>query len=60
MEILNCTFVFYSDSIKVKFKPQNSRIEKMLVLSAEKEEMLLKGGKWSDPFAETAVTIKNM
>ena len=42
MEILNCTFVFYSDSIKVKFKPQNSRMEKKLALSAEKGEMLLK------------------
>ena len=27
------------------FQPQNSRIEKKLVLSAEKEEMLLKGDK---------------
>ena len=45
MEILNCTFVFYSDSIKVKFKPQNSRMEKKLALSAEKEEMFLKEGK---------------
>ena len=60
MEILNCTFVFYSDSIKVKFKPQNSRMEKKLVISAEKEEMLLKKGKYGNPFAETAITIKNL
>lgn len=60
MEILNCTFVFYSDSIKVKFKPQNSRMEKKLALSAEKEEMFLKEGRYGDLFAETAITIQNL
>ena len=60
MEILNCTFVFYSDSIKVKFKPQNSRMEKKEVLSADKEEMFLKEDKWGNSFAETAITIQNL
>ena len=60
MEILNCTFVFYSDSIKVKFKPQNSRMEKKLALSADKEEILLKEDKEGNHSSKTAITIKNM
>ena len=60
MEILNCTFVFYSDSIKVKFKPQNSRMEKKLVLSAEKREIFLKAVKWADPFAEISFLAENL
>ncbi len=35
-------------------------MEKKLVLSAEKEEMFLKEDKYGDPFAETAITIKNL
>lgn len=45
MEILNCTFVFYSDSIKVKYKPQNSRMEKKLVSLLKKGEVFLKDDK---------------
>lgn len=60
MEILNCTFVFYSDSIKVKFKPQNSRMEKKLALSAEKGEMLLQKDKYGDPFAEITFLAENL
>ena len=41
-------------------QPQNSRIEKKVVLSAEKEEMLLKGNKYGDLFAEISFLAENL